>query len=146
MNSDGEGPDPNRASPLRDREGDAAGDSRLPLIDGMQIDMLRSLDPQGARDLVGRVVALYLQDMPRLVAQAETARRTQSLADVARAAHALKSSSGNVGAARLAACARRVETAAKAGDAAELERLGAEIACIADDTAAALQKVIQATR
>ncbi|WP_295002781.1 ATP-binding protein [uncultured Dechloromonas sp.] len=85
-----------------------------PAIDRAAFDKIRALSPSGGDELVAQVVQAYLK-----AAERELARLEQGLADVdagplAKAAHALKSSSFNVGAEPFAGCCKALEEAARA--------------------------------
>lgn len=90
---------------------------RLPevaAIDRTAFEKIRALSPGGGDELVAQVVQAYLK-----AAERELARLEQGLADVdagvvAKAAHALKSSSFNVGAEGFAGCCKTLEEAARA--------------------------------
>ena len=89
--------------------------SEEPAIDRAAFEKIRALAPNGGDELVIQVVQAYLK-----AAEREFAKLEQGLADVdatllAKAAHALKSSSFNVGATRLAACSKALEEAAREG-------------------------------
>ncbi len=82
----------------------------------------------GGEALVKRVVGLYLDSSPALVAAiAEAAARADAPA-LAHAAHTLKSASGNLGATRLASLCKAVETSARAGRVEEAPARAEEIA------------------
>ena len=74
------------------------------------LDELRQI----AGDDAAVIVNLFLEDAPRLVRQLEQASATPDLDAMREAAHALKSSSANVGALALSAAARRIEAGARA--------------------------------
>ena len=64
---------------------------------------------------VDKIVAVYLEDAPRLIAQLERAAVGNDPIALRVAAHTLKSSSANVGATTLADAARDLETGARDG-------------------------------
>lgn len=79
------------------------------------------LDPQILDELVqiagsetARIVGLFLEDAPRLIARLENAASGPDLEAMRDAAHTLKSSSANVGALALSTAAKRVELGARA--------------------------------
>jgi CheY-like chemotaxis protein/HPt (histidine-containing phosphotransfer) domain-containing protein len=76
---------------------------------------LRELGCAGASDVVTRVVEAYLRSAPELLRALEDAERAADTAGVARAAHTLKSSSAQVGAARLALLAKELEALGRGG-------------------------------
>lgn len=91
-----------------------ASGAEAPLNDGTLAN-LRALGGAGGGNLVARVMRVYLHDAPGLVAALRDAADREDAAAAQRTAHALKSSSANVGALRLAELCRQVEAAARAG-------------------------------
>ena len=86
-----------------------------PPLDPAAFDNIRALAPTGGDDLVHQVVVAYLK-----AAEREWARFEQGLADgdaalLANAAHALKSSSFNVGANVFASLCKEVEQLGREG-------------------------------
>ena len=83
------------------------------------------------RDVLGgevdRIIALYLEDAPRLIAQLERAVVGNDPIALRVAAHTLKSSSANVGATTLSEAARDLEHGARDGTLAKPEALVARI-------------------
>ena len=83
------------------------------------------------RDVLGgevdRIIALYLEDAPRLIAQLERAVVGNDPIALRVAAHTLKSSSANVGATTLSDAARDLEHGARDGTLAKPEALVARI-------------------
>jgi HPt (histidine-containing phosphotransfer) domain-containing protein len=75
---------------------------------------LARLDRLGGADLVRRMLALFDEYGAARVDDALAAAKAKDWAEVARAAHALRSSAGNVGASRLLGVATQLEAAAGA--------------------------------
>jgi HPt (histidine-containing phosphotransfer) domain-containing protein len=84
-------------------------------LDRAALDAIRALDEGGAAGLLQQVVQVYLESVPPLIAELRRAGAAGDAAAVRDAAHSLKSSSANLGAARLAEMCRAVEHAARAG-------------------------------
>ena len=111
-------------------------------LDPAAFDKIRALSPVGADDLVRQVVEAYLK-----AAQREWARFEQGLADgdaalLANAAHALKSSSFNVGANVFASLCKEVEQLGREG---RMRRLVARVDALRAEwqrVEAALQEVL----
>ena len=82
----------------------------FPVLDHSMLDELREI----AGDETARIIALFLEDAPRLIAQLENAALVPDLDAMRDAAHTLKSSSANVGAMALSTAAKRVELGARA--------------------------------
>jgi CheY-like chemotaxis protein len=82
----------------------------FPVLDHSMLDELQEI----AGDETARIIALFLEDAPRLIAQLEGASALPDLDAMRDAAHTLKSSSANVGAMALSTAAKRVELGARA--------------------------------
>jgi signal transduction histidine kinase/CheY-like chemotaxis protein/HPt (histidine-containing phosphotransfer) domain-containing protein len=76
-------------------------------------DMLEELQ-EIAGEETARIIGLFLEDAPRLIAQLENGSIAPDLELMRDAAHTLKSSSANVGALALSAAAKRIELGARA--------------------------------
>jgi signal transduction histidine kinase/CheY-like chemotaxis protein/HPt (histidine-containing phosphotransfer) domain-containing protein len=87
------------------------------VLDGEVLDDLRDL----LGDDVDRLVAVFLDDTPRLLASFNAAAAAGDQDAMREAAHSLKSSSANLGALALSAEAKRIEAAARAGTLREAE-------------------------
>ena len=94
-----------------------------PVINAGVLDELREV--LGSE--VDKIIAIYLEDSPRLIAQLERAAVSNDPIALRVAAHTLKSSSANVGATTLAAAARDLEEGARDGTLAKPETLVARI-------------------
>lgn len=100
----------------------AAEESALrspPVLDASVLDELREV----LGDEVDRIVQVYLEDAPRLIAQLERAAVANDPIALRVAAHTLKSSSANVGARTLSDAARELEHGARDGTLANPEVL-----------------------
>ena len=84
--------------------------SIFPVLDHTMLDELQEI----AGDETARIVSLFLEDTPRLIARLESASVIPDLDAMRDAAHTLKSSSANVGAMALSTAAKRVELGARA--------------------------------
>ncbi|MEO6102666.1 MAG: ATP-binding protein [Pseudoxanthomonas sp.] len=82
----------------------------FPVLDYSLLDELQEI----AGDETVRIIGLFLEDAPRLIAQLENASSLPDLEAMRDAAHTLKSSSANVGAMALSTSAKRVELGARA--------------------------------
>ncbi|MET1162870.1 MAG: ATP-binding protein [Pseudoxanthomonas sp.] len=101
---------PDMGVPVAPLAGRGAAPSIFPVLDHSMLDELREI----AGDETARIVGLFLEDAPRLIAQLESASTTPDLDAMRDAAHTLKSSSANVGAMALSTAAKRVELGARA--------------------------------
>jgi CheY-like chemotaxis protein len=81
----------------------------LPAIDVRALDNIRELQKPGAPDLLERIVALYLNDVPKLVQSMREAIAAGDGTALQRAAHTLKSSSATLGALQLAKLCNEIE-------------------------------------
>jgi HPt (histidine-containing phosphotransfer) domain-containing protein len=90
-------------------------------LDRAALDAIRALDVGGAAGLLQQVVQLYLESAPAQIAELRRAGAAGDASAVRNIAHSLKSSSANLGAARLAEMCKAVEDAARAG------RLGGDV-------------------
>jgi signal transduction histidine kinase/DNA-binding response OmpR family regulator len=90
-----------------------------PPLRGDVMTELRTLEAQGAEDLVDSVVDAYLVSSASLERALVDASRAKDADGVARAAHTLKSSSAQVGADHLAALCKEVEALARGGSLGE---------------------------
>jgi HPt (histidine-containing phosphotransfer) domain-containing protein len=91
---------------------------------------------------VDRIVAVYLEDAPRLIAQLERAAVDNDPIALRVAAHTLKSSSANVGATTLAEAARDLEHGARDGTLAQPANAVARIVSEFAQVRAALQAML----
>lgn len=79
---------------------------------------------------IGALIDTYLADAPQLIAKLEAAAVEPDYTQLYQAAHALKSSSANLGAMALSAAARRIELGGRAG---ELDRPAVAVAMLEDE-------------
>jgi two-component system, sensor histidine kinase and response regulator len=77
----------------------------------------------GGRDLLQRLIRIYLTDSPQRLAAIREGFANADAAAVARAAHSFKSSSANLGAAALAELCKRLERHCRAGSTEDAEPL-----------------------
>jgi two-component system, NarL family, sensor histidine kinase BarA len=125
------------------QDGMAAGSTvRTSSADGGLLDarVLHELQEMGGRGNPGflrRIFDLYLENAPRACTEMVKAARADDLDACARAAHALKSMSYNVGAAQVAACAGPIELRAREDGTVT----GAEIEELANVLAATLAAI-----
>ncbi len=95
----------------------------FPVLDQSMLEELREI----AGDETARIIHVFLEDAPRLIASLEKAAAIPDLDAMRDAAHTLKSSSANVGAMALSAAAKRVELGARA---AKLDRPAVAVALV----------------
>lgn len=86
------------------------------VLDPAVVASLRQLTPPGEPDVLVEILRVFLTDVPRRIDQLKAAWRNGKAADVQRAAHSLKGSSGNIGADALFDVCRQIDERAKTGD------------------------------
>jgi len=106
-----------------------------PAVDAATVAGLKDLNPDDP-NFLRELVDLFLQDVPERVAEIEQALAKQDAVLLTRAAHTIKGSSSNFGAAGLAKVSLEMEHQGKAADfagaAATLPALKAEFALVAE--------------
>ncbi|HJW23669.1 MAG TPA: response regulator [Rhodocyclaceae bacterium] len=102
---------PEAAAPP-DRSEPVAAEDAESVLNSRSLDAVRALDPSGQKGLVRKLVDLYLNDGPLRLQQLSAALAAGDANGVRKAAHAMKSSSANVGAERLAAQLKELEALA----------------------------------
>ena len=108
-------------------------------IDPAAFERIEQLESMGARGVIVRVLSAYLSESPALAARIGAAGRDGDPADLFHAAHALKSSSANVGAMTLSHLCQEAETLGRSGTASDA---GGVTAILAEF--ARVQEVLQA--
>ncbi len=94
-----------------ERAGEAEGDA--PLLDAETMERLVHTMESGRRDFIERILSLYRNHAPRVLADLRAAAERKDDIGVAAAAHSLKSMSLNMGVGRLAARLAAIENAAR---------------------------------
>lgn len=89
-------------------------------------------------DEVERLIDVFLEDTPKLLARLELAAAEPDYDGLRDAAHSLKSSSANLGAMLLSAAAKRVEQGARTR---QLERPAVAVALVANEFARARRQL-----
>ncbi len=100
--------------------------AEVPVLDDETLDELYAVIGADA----GRIVSVFLEDAPQLLAQLEQAALTPDLPALRDAAHSLKSSSANLGAMALSLAAKRVELGARMQS---LDRPAVAVAMVVDE-------------
>jgi len=107
-----------------------------PILNPQAIQALRELSPEGGDEFLRELITIFLADTPKQFAELEGALASQDAAKVTRAAHTIKGSSGNFGAAEFARLAYGIEMHGKANELASatvaLPGLKAEYARVAE--------------
>jgi HPt (histidine-containing phosphotransfer) domain-containing protein len=97
------------------------------VLDRKVLDQLRKVLTNGKPELLSRVINLYLAESPKLVQKLRQAALASDAPEIARSAHSLKSSSGNVGAKLLSRYCEDVEACVRRADTEEARRIVAQI-------------------
>jgi CheY-like chemotaxis protein len=106
-------PPPSDSAPI---SGAGEQSSTLPTLDPAVVARLRAeLQGPGEPDVLPELAAMYRQNAESLLPQIEAAIHAEDSLALRQAAHTLKGSSANMGAARLAALAADLETLGRAG-------------------------------
>jgi CheY-like chemotaxis protein/HPt (histidine-containing phosphotransfer) domain-containing protein len=106
------------------------------VLDMEAVARIRALQRPGAADVLAKIVHLYIDHSPGIVAAIRQSVKDADAASLRSSAHSLKSSSANVGAARVTAICRRLEAMGRdgqlAGAQAELDVLEFEFKAACD--------------
>jgi HPt (histidine-containing phosphotransfer) domain-containing protein len=84
-------------------------------LDQKALANIRALDDAGNTFVLDEVIGMYLEEAPHHLARMQAALATKDAAELGRVAHAFKSASQNVGAARLGELCKQLERQGKAG-------------------------------
>lgn len=114
-------------------------------LDLSAIEALRSLSPDTDGSFLRELIEIYLQDTPARLAELEAALARGDAPVASRAAHTIKGSSSNFGAANLAHLAQQIELLCKAGNCADSAPLMAGFKAEYALVARALTQIMQGT-
>jgi CheY-like chemotaxis protein/HPt (histidine-containing phosphotransfer) domain-containing protein len=89
-----------------------AAPQKAEVLDRSMLDNIRRLQKPGAPSVLGKVVDLYFRDAPQQIVSMRDALVAADATVLRRAAHTLKSNSGNLGATGLAAVCKELEARA----------------------------------
>jgi len=112
-------------------------------VDREALERLRGLQRPGQPDIARRIIGLYLESAPGLVASARAAGAAGDAAGLAAAAHSLKSSSAHVGALKFSRQCAQLEALARTGKIAEAGGAMAEFETEFERVGAALRDLLQ---
>lgn len=90
--------------------------STEPILNPEAIRALRDLSPEGDPEFLRELISIYLEDTPKQLMKLEQAISRQDAGLVVHAAHTIKGSSGNFGAADFTRLAQAMETHGKANN------------------------------
>jgi HPt (histidine-containing phosphotransfer) domain-containing protein len=106
------------------------------------VEALRRLRKAGGVDLVKKMIALFLDNLPVRVHIAVAGTRAENWAEVERAGHSLKSSAGYLGLRELAERANALEELAVQGKRSDIEPLLRELSDSVPALRFSLQKLV----
>ena len=121
----------------------AVAPPRATMLDQAALDNIRALDDDGA--VLDEVLQMFLDEAPQQLLAIQQAHATGDAAEMGRVAHALKSSSLNVGAKSLGELCRRLERLGKDGDLASSTDLVGAVAAMLDKVSPLLRAEMGAT-
>jgi HPt (histidine-containing phosphotransfer) domain-containing protein len=110
------------------------------VIQFQTLESIVSLDPVNGQTLLARLIDVYESSSVELLDEMKDAAGKNDFRGLARTAHALKSSSGNVGAQRLYAMCRDIERAARNKNP---ESSGEKVGALLDEHARVLDELRQ---
>ncbi|WP_419605170.1 Hpt domain-containing protein [Thiolapillus sp.] len=126
-------PDVDSAQPV---ESSQIGQEQPDIIDEEALHNIGQLQQPGQPDLVQRILEIYLNESPKLVAAVEEAAESDDFESLYRAAHTLKSSSAHIGAAPVSRLAQDLEACGR-------NQEGAQIAHLVTQLKQAYQELVQ---
>jgi HPt (histidine-containing phosphotransfer) domain-containing protein len=97
--------------------------SEIASMDRMFLDRIRILQDRGNPGLLQKVIGLYFQEAPKLLQLLRDASDRDDSKGMQQAAHALKSSSANLGASRLARICEEMEALTRSEETAKARPL-----------------------
>jgi len=112
----------------------------VPAISSQTLEAIAALDPDGGKQLASRVIGVYESNSADLLKVLATALAANDEEQLRTTAHALKSSSGNVGAERLMTMCREVEIAARES---KLDEMTAQLAALKVEHQAVMEELRQ---
>ncbi len=111
-------------------------------IDACIIDEIRSVEREGAEGLLNKVIHLYLTGSPDLLASLRGSIKTADPETLTKAAHALKSSSANLGATALVSLCKILEEMGRSGSLGDAVRMMVEIDAEYERVIGGLSKIV----
>jgi HPt (histidine-containing phosphotransfer) domain-containing protein len=115
------------------------GHGGAPVLDTTVLDDLVELGGDDGPEFLTEIVGLFFEDASTRVGAIRTGVQGREAEPIERAAHALKSSSANVGAFSFAELCKEVETLARSNDLDELARLLPRLVVMFDEVKEALR-------
>lgn len=97
------------------------------IVDPDAIANLRALSPDDGDAFLKEIVAIFMDDTPKRIAELHACRISGDAATFTRAAHSIKGSSSNLGATELRAAAETLEHKSRENGLSDVDRLLAEL-------------------
>lgn len=112
------------------------------VLDETALRAIRALQQPNSEDLVAKIVMMFLQQQPACIQALRQALAERNARRVAELAHALKSSSANIGAVKVAALSRDIETEARSELLDDVELMVVQLESELDAASAELQELL----
>ena len=97
------------------------------VIDPQAIENLRALNPGDNDEFLREIVGIFLEDTPQRLVELDESLAAGDAAKFTRAAHSIKGSSANLGAAALRSAAEKLEHRSRTGGLGDVTALVAEV-------------------
>ncbi len=114
--------------------------SSEPVIDAEAIENLRAINPDDS-SFLKEIIGIFLEDTPARIAELRVAMAGGDASTFSRAAHSIKGSSSNLGAARLRSLAERLEHDSKSLPLASFVQGIAQLEAVFAETKAELERL-----
>lgn len=118
--------------------------SQLPIIDQEAIENLRALSPGDDDVFLKEILVIFLEDTPLRIADLHSSLAAGNTESFVRAAHSIKGSSSNVGAAEMRAAAEALEHHSRKQGLADVKNLIAQLESAYARAKEVLQKLVDA--
>lgn len=94
-----------------------------PPYDPESLEQLRAINPDDGGEFLRELLGIFLTDTPKRIEEIQTSLAAGDAVTLTRAAHSIKGSSGNFGAATLSGLAQSIEQAGKSASLGEVATL-----------------------
>ncbi len=138
----GDASDDPHASPA-DESPEAESTDNESLLDLNTLDGIRAIQDPQAPDILGKLLDIYVDNVPELIRQLDASIRDADCESVREQAHSLKSSSGNIGARKIFTLSATIEEMARDGKLDGTDRLLGEIEQMFPETCKLLEREIR---
>lgn len=114
-------------SRLRNTESDPDSKIVRSAIDQKAWDNISAIQKEGAPDILGKIISLYLDNSPKQLGELHDALSSGNAASIQKVAHSLKSSSATLGATMLSSYFRELESLARTNSIGKADELISQI-------------------